>query len=51
MPASVIATEYVESNCRVIQTGWAFGSSFRSNLITVSLIGGRSPPEPLVTMK
>ncbi len=43
------------SNCREIQSGWTSDSvsdaAVRGKAMAVSLIGGTSPPDPLVTTK
>ena len=46
-----MATEYTLSKLREIHSGWTLSPPAIGYATAVSLIGGRSPPEPLVTTK
>ncbi|GBC87334.1 hypothetical protein HRbin12_01337 [bacterium HR12] len=48
---SVTATLNSESKCRLTQRGSTPAPPSTGQAIAVSLIGGRSPPEPLTTTK
>ena len=48
---SVMATEYTLSKWRETHSGWTLSLPATGKAMAVSLIGGRSPPEPLPTTK